>query len=112
MTAARAAMVASVESGRQFNGEYRVVRPDGEIHVVQVRAQPTFGSSGKALGLRGIGQDVTPTGPSLGLGVKVHPHVGEDAQHEHGGRRDGEVPDVEDLLPRDHQAPIGDAHRR
>jgi PAS domain S-box-containing protein len=59
--AARAAMVASVESGRQFSGEYRVVRPDGEIHVIQVRAQPTFGSSGKALGLRGIGQDVTPT---------------------------------------------------
>jgi PAS domain S-box-containing protein len=58
--AARAAMVASVESGRQFNGEYRVRRPDGEIHLIQVRAQPTFGSSGKALGLRGIGQDVTP----------------------------------------------------
>jgi PAS domain S-box-containing protein len=57
---ARAAMVASVESGRRFNGEYRVVRPDGEIHVIQMRAQPTFGSSGKALGLRGIGQDVTP----------------------------------------------------
>jgi PAS domain S-box-containing protein len=59
--AARAAMVASVESGRQFNGEYRVVRPDGEIHLIQVRAQPTFGSSGKPLGLRGIGQDVSPT---------------------------------------------------
>jgi PAS domain S-box-containing protein len=59
--AAHAAMVASVESGRQFNGEYRVVRPGGEIHLIQVRAQPTFGSSGKALGLRGIGQDVTPT---------------------------------------------------
>jgi PAS domain S-box-containing protein len=59
--AAQAAMVASVESGRQFNGQYRVVRPDGEIHMIQVRAQPTFGSSGKALGLRGIGQDVTPT---------------------------------------------------
>jgi len=59
--AAHAAMVASVESGRQFNGEYRVVRPDGEIHLIQVRAHPTFGSSGKALGLRGIGQDVTPT---------------------------------------------------
>lgn len=55
----RAAMVASVELGRQFNGEYRVVRPDHEVHLVQVRAQPTFGSTGKALGLRGIGQDVT-----------------------------------------------------
>jgi PAS domain S-box-containing protein len=59
--AAQAAMVASVESGRQLNGEYRVVRPDGEVHVIQVRAQPTLGSSGKALGLRGIGQDITPS---------------------------------------------------
>jgi PAS domain S-box-containing protein len=58
--AARAAMIASVESGRQFNGEYRVLRPDGETHVIQVRAKPTLGSSGKALGLRGIGQDITP----------------------------------------------------
>jgi len=57
----RAAMVQSLESGRPFNGEYRVVRPDQEIHIVQVRAQPTFGSTGKSVGLRGIGQDVTPS---------------------------------------------------
>jgi PAS domain S-box-containing protein len=57
----QAAMTRSVESGRQFNGEYRVVRPDGEIHLIQVRAQPTVGSTGKAVGLRGIGQDVTPS---------------------------------------------------
>jgi PAS domain S-box-containing protein len=57
----QAAMVESVESGRPFNGEYRVVRPDKEIHVIQVRAQPAVGSTGKAVGLRGIGQDVTPS---------------------------------------------------
>jgi PAS domain S-box-containing protein len=57
--AVRAAMEASVECGRRFDGQYRVVRPDGEVHLVQVRAKPTFGSSGKALGLRGIGQDIT-----------------------------------------------------
>jgi len=56
-----AAMVRSVESGRQFNGEYRVVRPDGETHLIRVRAQPTVGSTGRAVGLRGIGQDVTPS---------------------------------------------------
>jgi PAS domain S-box-containing protein len=55
----RAAMVQSVESGRTFNGEYRIVRPDRSIRVIQVRAQPTVGSSGRAVGLRGIGQDVT-----------------------------------------------------
>jgi PAS domain S-box-containing protein len=56
----RSAMVRSVKSGRQFDVEYRVVRPDQEVLLVRVRAQPTFGSTGKAVGLRGIGQDVTP----------------------------------------------------
>ena len=42
-----------------FNDEYRIVRPDGEIRVLRVRAQPTVGSAGTAVGLRGIGQDVT-----------------------------------------------------
>jgi PAS domain S-box-containing protein len=55
----RTAMMDSVESGRQFNGEYRVIGSDHEVRLVQVRAQPTFGSTGKAVGLRGIGQDVT-----------------------------------------------------
>jgi PAS domain S-box-containing protein len=58
--AVETAMVQSVESGRPFNREYRVVRPDQEVHVIQVRAQPTFGSTGRVLGLRGIGQDVSP----------------------------------------------------
>jgi PAS domain S-box-containing protein len=57
----RHAMVESVESGRRYNGEYRIVQPAGGIRTIQVRAQPTFGSTGRALGLRGIGQDVTPT---------------------------------------------------
>jgi PAS domain S-box-containing protein len=55
----RAAMVQSVESGRPFNGEYRVMRPLESERLVRVRAQPTFGSAGTAVGLRGIGQDVT-----------------------------------------------------
>ena len=49
----------SVASGRPFEEEYRVVRPDGEVRVVHARAQPTIGSAGTVLGLRGIGQDVT-----------------------------------------------------
>jgi PAS domain S-box-containing protein len=55
----RTAMTESVESGRPFDFEYRVERSADEVHVVQVRAQPTCGSDGKAVGLRGIGQDVT-----------------------------------------------------
>jgi PAS domain S-box-containing protein len=55
----RVAMSQSVATCHPFEGTYRVVRPDGRVRVVQVRAQPTLGSAGTAMGLRGIGQDVT-----------------------------------------------------
>jgi PAS domain S-box-containing protein len=55
----RAAMEASVESGRAFEHEYRVVRPDEAVRVVHARGQPMIGSDGSVVGLRGIGQDVT-----------------------------------------------------
>lgn len=52
-------MVDAVGTGRPFDDEYRIVRPDGTIRVVHARAQPSVGSSGTVLGLSGIGQDVT-----------------------------------------------------
>jgi PAS domain S-box-containing protein len=52
----------SVATGRPFHHQYRIVRPDGAVRVVRVRAQPTLGSAGTAVGLRGIGQDVTGPG--------------------------------------------------
>jgi len=55
----RAAMEESVASRRSFEAEYRIVRPDRSVRVLRVRAQPTIGSAGKAVGLRGVGQDVT-----------------------------------------------------
>jgi len=55
----RRAMEESVTSGRAFASEYRIVRGDGEVRRLRVRAQPTIGSAGTAVGLRGIGQDVT-----------------------------------------------------
>jgi PAS domain S-box-containing protein len=54
----RAAMMESVESGRPLNLEYRVASPAGDVRIVQVRAQPTFGSAGTPVGLRGIGHDI------------------------------------------------------
>jgi PAS domain-containing protein len=58
------AMTQSVQSSRPLDLEYRVVHPDQKTHVVWVHANPTLGSDGKAVGLRGIGQDVTDqTGP-------------------------------------------------
>lgn len=58
-TRVRAGMHAAIESGRPFEDEYRVVRPDLVMRLVHVRAQPTVGSAGSVIGLRGIGQDVT-----------------------------------------------------
>jgi PAS domain S-box-containing protein len=55
----KAALEASVRTGRLFAEEYRIVRGDGGVGVVNVRAQPAIGSSGAAVGLRGIGQEVT-----------------------------------------------------
>jgi PAS domain S-box-containing protein len=46
-------------SGRNVTDTYRVVRPDGDVRVVRVRAQPALGSARTVVGLRGIGQDVT-----------------------------------------------------
>jgi PAS domain S-box-containing protein len=58
-----AAMRASVASGHPFEDTYRVVHPDGHVSVVQVRAQPTLDSAGTAMGLRGIGHDVSGRQP-------------------------------------------------
>jgi len=55
----RADMEGSLASGRPVAHAYRVRRPDGEVHTVQVRAQPTLDSAGTGVGLRGIGQDIT-----------------------------------------------------
>ena len=55
----REAMIESVGSSRPVDLEYRVIHPDQKTHVVWVHANPTLGSDGKAVGLRGIGQDVT-----------------------------------------------------
>ena len=57
--AVRTGMEESVSSGRSFDHEYRIVRPDGDERLVHVRAQPMIGSDGAVVGLRGIGQDVT-----------------------------------------------------
>jgi len=59
------AMRAAIAHGRGFEIDVRVVRPGGELNGVQVRAQPTFDSSGTAVGLRGTARGVSPV-PSAG----------------------------------------------
>jgi PAS domain S-box-containing protein len=62
----RGAMTESVGSARPLDQEYRVVHRDQKTHVVWVHANPTQGSDGKAVGLRGIGQDVTDQSTPFG----------------------------------------------
>jgi PAS domain S-box-containing protein len=52
-------LTEAVASGRPFEDEYRIIRPTGECRWVYARAEPTVGSAGDVVGLRGIGQDVT-----------------------------------------------------
>lgn len=51
-----------VASGQSYQDEYRIIRPDQRVRLLRVRGQPTMGSAGSAVGLRGIGQDVTEEG--------------------------------------------------
>ena len=55
----RATMTDSTHTSRPLDLEYRVVHPDQKPHVIRVHANPTVGSDGKAVGLRGIGRDVS-----------------------------------------------------
>jgi PAS domain S-box-containing protein len=55
----RAAMEESVARGKTFEDEYRILRAEQEVRVLHVRAQPSYGSDRRVVGLRGIGQDVT-----------------------------------------------------
>lgn len=55
----RAAMTESVHDSRPLDLEYRVLDSDQKTRVIRVTANPTIGLDGNAVGLRGIGQDVT-----------------------------------------------------
>jgi PAS domain S-box-containing protein len=70
----RKAMVESVRTGRPFNIEYRIDHPTRSGFVVQIRARPTFGSAGRAIGLRGIGHVVTDRPDTPG----AQPHWEDD----------------------------------
>jgi PAS domain S-box-containing protein len=66
----RVSMTEAVGSSRPLDQEYRVDHRDRKTHVVWVHANPTQGSDGKAVGLRGIGQDVTDQSSAFGYVTK------------------------------------------
>lgn len=55
----RAAMTKSVDASTPLDVEYRILDTDDKLRAIRVMANPTLGSDGKAVGLRGIGHDVT-----------------------------------------------------
>jgi PAS domain S-box-containing protein len=60
------AMDDAVESGHPLDLEYRAVLPDGTQRWVHTRAEPTMGSAGTVVGLRGVGRDIS--GQRVGVG--------------------------------------------
>ena len=60
----RGGIEESVASGRPFEDEYRVVRPDREISIVHARAQPTVGSAGSRARACEASARTSPTGGS------------------------------------------------
>ena len=60
----RGGIEESVASGRPFEDEYRIVRPDREIRIVHARAQPTVGSAGSRARACGASARTSPTGGS------------------------------------------------
>jgi PAS domain S-box-containing protein len=55
----RHAMLDAVETGQLLDRTYRVVSSSRPLTEVYVRARPTFDSAGRAIGLRGIGHQIT-----------------------------------------------------
>ena len=73
----QAAIQGAVRTGRRWAGAYRIRRPDGDVLALRVRTEPTFGSAGTVVGLRGVAQDagdVASAGDgSLAAGQPPHP---------------------------------------
>jgi len=57
--AVREALGAAVRSGRPFRFEQRIVRPDGEVRVVDTAGEPALVAGSRTVALRGICYDVT-----------------------------------------------------
>ena len=55
----RSLMEGAVTTSQSFEDEYRVTDAGGNTRWFAMRAEPTVGSSGDVVGLRGISQDIT-----------------------------------------------------
>lgn len=55
---------AAVESGMPFEGEFRVIWPDGSVHGILMKGTVSRDAAGKAIGMRGICEASTDDNPS------------------------------------------------
>ena len=55
----QAAVQRSLDTGCDYDIEYRVVRPSGEIRCVEIRAKPSFDAAGAPISIAGVSLDVT-----------------------------------------------------
>ena len=58
------ALQKAVADARPFEEEYSIVRPDGELHRLYARAEPTMGNNGLVVGLRGVVHDTSARQPA------------------------------------------------
>jgi PAS domain S-box-containing protein len=49
----------AVRAGRDFDSEYRIVRPDGQLRYIESHAYPVFGESGELMEYVGTAADIT-----------------------------------------------------
>lgn len=54
-----AAIVGSLTSGHEYNVEYRIIAPSGEVRWIGVRGQPSYRDDGSPVGLSGVSIDIT-----------------------------------------------------
>lgn len=55
----RLAMTGAVDASAPLELEYRILDTDDKTRAIRVSADPIVGSDGNAIGLRGVGYDVT-----------------------------------------------------
>lgn len=52
-------VAGALETGRPFELDYRIVRPDGRVRIVHGRCEPVLNDAGKVVRMVGTAQDVT-----------------------------------------------------
>ncbi len=57
--AMQAAVAASIATGGDYDIEYRIITPSGEMRWVQIRAQPAYAENGDPIAMTGVSLDIT-----------------------------------------------------